>query len=102
MIGWDEFTEKLADQLAALPAGAIVSIRERVPNPDRRRYAQFYQTDTELCAELPGPWHAGPRGASRCRGPSAHRRPGLAAAGRARQLELVLHRYGPTTAGWRQ
>ncbi|WP_433201593.1 TY-Chap domain-containing protein [Nocardia sp. CA-107356] len=55
MIGWDEFAERLADQLASLPAGAVVSIRERVPNPDRRRYAQFFQTDTELCAELPGP-----------------------------------------------
>ncbi|MFI6777027.1 TY-Chap domain-containing protein [Nocardia sp. NPDC050412] len=55
MTGWDEFTDRLANQLAVLPAGAIVSIRERVPNPDRRRYAQFYQTDTKLYAELPGP-----------------------------------------------
>lgn len=55
MISWDDFTNRLANQLALLPAGAVVSIRERVPNPDRRRYAQFYQTDTELCAELPGP-----------------------------------------------
>ncbi|MFI6366781.1 TY-Chap domain-containing protein [Nocardia sp. NPDC050630] len=55
MTGWDEFTDRLAAQLASLPAGAVVSIRERVPNPDRRRYAQFYQTDTELYAELPGP-----------------------------------------------
>ncbi|WP_433523854.1 TY-Chap domain-containing protein [Nocardia pseudovaccinii] len=55
MTGWGEFTERLADQFASLPAGAVVSIRERVPNSDRRRYAQFFQTDTELCAELPGP-----------------------------------------------
>ncbi|WP_062993728.1 TY-Chap domain-containing protein [Nocardia anaemiae] len=55
MTGWDEFTDRLADQLALLPAGAVVSIREAVPNSGRRRYAQFYQTDTELCAELPGP-----------------------------------------------
>ncbi|WP_327094674.1 hypothetical protein OIE68_31880 [Nocardia vinacea] len=55
MTSWAEFTDRLAAQLGSLPAGAVVSIREAVPNLDRRRYAQFYQTDTELCAELPGP-----------------------------------------------
>ncbi|NEW39046.1 hypothetical protein GV794_17255 [Nocardia cyriacigeorgica] len=51
MTGWTEFAEGLAEELADLPAGAVVKIVEPGPAP---RYAQFRQLDDELWAELVG------------------------------------------------
>ncbi|WP_062987644.1 TY-Chap domain-containing protein [Nocardia anaemiae] len=54
MTEWAEFTERLAEQLAVLPAGAIVKIVEAGPPSGHQRFAQFAQTDNELLAELVG------------------------------------------------
>ncbi|WP_280234053.1 TY-Chap domain-containing protein [Nocardia cyriacigeorgica] len=48
MTGWTEFAAGLADELAALPSGAVVKVIETT------RYAQFRQLDHELWAELVG------------------------------------------------
>ncbi|MFC4124726.1 TY-Chap domain-containing protein [Nocardia rhizosphaerae] len=50
MTSWPSFTDALAGQLAVLPAGAVVILREtRTQSP---RYAQFRQLDHVLAGEL--------------------------------------------------
>ncbi|GAA4059366.1 TY-Chap domain-containing protein [Actinomadura miaoliensis] len=46
---WEAFTVGLAEELANLPAGALVVILEPVET-DRQRYVQFAQSSTELFA----------------------------------------------------
>ncbi|MFD8015226.1 hypothetical protein [Streptomyces sp. NPDC058955] len=62
MTGWDGFRERLAEQLAALPAGAIVIVSETgdaLPPRTAKgsRYAQFRQDPEALYAELSGDRH---------------------------------------------
>ncbi|MFF2777378.1 hypothetical protein ACFVU3_21005 [Streptomyces sp. NPDC058052] len=68
MTGWDGFAERLAEQLAGLPAGAIVIVAETgVPGKARgARYAQFRQDPEALHAELSGDRHL--EGAARAGG----------------------------------
>ncbi|ONI76969.1 hypothetical protein ALI144C_33145 [Actinosynnema sp. ALI-1.44] len=55
MTGWGTFAEGLVEELAALPAGAIVKIYEaEFPQDAVHRYAQFLQLEDRLCAELVG------------------------------------------------
>ncbi|MBT2210797.1 hypothetical protein [Actinomadura sp. NEAU-AAG7] len=48
-MGWDEFAEALAEELAVFPAGALVVIKEAA-EPRFARYVQFAQRDAELDA----------------------------------------------------
>ncbi|MDX2291159.1 MULTISPECIES: TY-Chap domain-containing protein [Streptomyces] len=62
MTGWDGFQERLAEQLAALPAGAVVVLSETgtaLPPKTAKgsRYAQFRQDPEALSAELSGDRH---------------------------------------------
>lgn len=59
MTDWDAFGEKLAEQLSALPAGAVLIIREG-ERGDTGRYAQFLQSDEGVEAELVGDHHLAP------------------------------------------
>ncbi|WP_157163385.1 DUF6301 family protein [Nocardia aobensis] len=49
MLSWDEFGSALAEELAALPVGALVVIDER---GESGRYVQFVHVDDNLYAEL--------------------------------------------------
>ncbi len=51
MTDWDQLAERLAEQLAVLPAGAIVKI---VATGPPYRFAQFAQSSASLEAELIG------------------------------------------------
>ncbi|MFJ4840621.1 TY-Chap domain-containing protein [Streptomyces sp. NPDC088746] len=57
MTGWDGFSEGLAEQLASLPAGSVLIIRE---SGQTGRYAQFLQSDERVGAELVGDHHLAP------------------------------------------
>ncbi|MFJ5711434.1 TY-Chap domain-containing protein [Streptomyces sp. NPDC093105] len=62
MTGWDGFQERLAEQLASLPAGAVVIVSETGAAPPTKtakgsRYAQFRQDPESLYAELSGDRH---------------------------------------------
>jgi hypothetical protein len=52
--GWEEFAAGLAEELAGLPAGAVVIIAESTPISEVARYAQFRQFEDILAAELGG------------------------------------------------
>ncbi|CAM4518005.1 hypothetical protein NONI108955_40885 [Nocardia ninae] len=54
MNGWEELADGLAEELAGLPAGAVVIIAEAAPTSEVARYAQFRQFDDILAAELGG------------------------------------------------
>ncbi|MET9489969.1 hypothetical protein [Nocardia sp. NPDC006630] len=51
MTTWDEFTDGLAEELATLPAGALVTIDTDAPDT-QAGFAQFAQTQDKLHAEL--------------------------------------------------
>ncbi|AFT98879.1 TY-Chap domain-containing protein [Nocardia brasiliensis] len=52
MTGWDEFAAGLAEELAALPEGAIVKVIQSSSTSEVGPYAQFLQTADRVWAEL--------------------------------------------------
>ncbi|MBF6300258.1 hypothetical protein IU459_22315 [Nocardia amamiensis] len=60
MTSWSEFADGLAEHLATLPAGVVVTIGEVEQRAERRRIAQFRQLDDMIWAELAGDYWLDP------------------------------------------
>ncbi|MBF6332780.1 TY-Chap domain-containing protein [Nocardia transvalensis] len=71
MTDWTEFSAGLAEELATLPAGALVVITEADKPAGNCRYTQFRQTDDLLEAQLTGDTYLSPE--SRPSGPGRQR-----------------------------